>query len=874
MPIVFASVFTLLLLSGMLGGIVFATWFFVSEGATNIPALLAIIITANALLWLVGPWFTDLIQRIFYKISRLSLDELGEKNPKCREIIEQVTQKYGFKTPKLYLIKDQNPTAYTYGSGRFNARIVVSEGLFHYLDDDEAAAVIAHELGHITRYDFVVMSVASTLLQCLYVLYRALVRSKSEGSSSSKKGGGKAAIIGMVAYVFYFIGQYIVLYLSRVREYGADEFAIRETGNPNGLSIALMKIAYGIAIETKKPGDKGLIKGTQALGIMNLKNAAQVSSLGESENEENFSLPELPVVSRILAFDFVSLWAAWAELSSTHPLTGKRVRRISALCKKMGQQPLLDFSQVEQDIATHKSTARSAFRRDLLVLIWPWLSVIFAVVCAILQQPLLAWVGVLLFVFTGFYKIRYKFPRIRQGSEETNYLDLMQDFSASPVRGIPASMQGKVVGRGVAGSYFSEDFLLQTPTGIIFSNYQSWLPLLGNLFAAFGKVKKLIKEHVNARISGWFFRSNTQRIDLAGVEPQHATIRKFRSYPVLGSIVLHILLSLALIILATGIQYAVKSGVVEAVIEQQQLEREIKEVLDQLPEEGETQLQANTEEKNAVEESAISNELSESTADAPRPSIPSPASISEPAKNIPDPKLREIILEKLGKSEWIEVSKTDLVSITSLDASFGTIVSMEGLGQLKNLKELKMDSNEITIIPAEIGDLKELKKLSLNWNHIKEIPKEIGQLDQLEEVYMYVNEIESIPAEFYALSNLKTLWMDQNKIVGISEGIGNFTKLKNLKLNENKIVTIPDSLGKLSNLDELDLSINQITEFPLELVNNLQIKKLNIHSNPFSCPNTELLSSKECECWKNYFSLGNCGQRKEIKKREWELSQE
>jgi Zn-dependent protease with chaperone function len=38
------------------------------------------------------------------------------------------------------------------------ARLVVSKGLFTYLDDDEAATVYAHELGHIVHWDFALMT--------------------------------------------------------------------------------------------------------------------------------------------------------------------------------------------------------------------------------------------------------------------------------------------------------------------------------------------------------------------------------------------------------------------------------------------------------------------------------------------------------------------------------------------------------------------------------------------------------------------------------------------------------------------------------------------------------------------------------------------
>ena len=45
---------------------------------------------------------------------------------------------YGF-TARIGFIPDRNPTAFTYGLLRSNARIVVTQGIFEFLNEDEAA---------------------------------------------------------------------------------------------------------------------------------------------------------------------------------------------------------------------------------------------------------------------------------------------------------------------------------------------------------------------------------------------------------------------------------------------------------------------------------------------------------------------------------------------------------------------------------------------------------------------------------------------------------------------------------------------------------------------------------------------------------------
>ena len=119
---------------------------------------------------------------------------------------------------------------------------MVTQGIFEFLSEEEQRAVVAHELGHIVNRDFILMTMAGMLVQILYQLYAVFARSQR---SSSSKEGNKLAVIGIVALVGYYIGIYLLLYLSRTREYLADAFSASRV-EPRHLASALVKIAYGI----------------------------------------------------------------------------------------------------------------------------------------------------------------------------------------------------------------------------------------------------------------------------------------------------------------------------------------------------------------------------------------------------------------------------------------------------------------------------------------------------------------------------------------------------------------------------------------------------------------------------------------------------
>ena len=170
--------------------------------------------------FIISPFITDLTMRWFYKC------DFKHEMPKyLTDFVKEVCDKYKMKYPRMGYIDDGAPNAFTYGHTKNDARIVVTRGDFELLTEEEVKAVVAHELGHATHYDMLFMTVAQLVPLLLYLVFEVCTRTDT-GNSKDDKG---TAIVGVVAYVLYIISQYIVLWLSRTREYYADEFSIQET---------------------------------------------------------------------------------------------------------------------------------------------------------------------------------------------------------------------------------------------------------------------------------------------------------------------------------------------------------------------------------------------------------------------------------------------------------------------------------------------------------------------------------------------------------------------------------------------------------------------------------------------------------------------
>src|SRR5262249_1004086 len=288
------------------------------------------------------------------------------------------------------------------------------------------------ELGHIVNRDFILMTMAGMLVQILYQIYAVLARS-SQGSSDKK---GKGAIVGIAALICYYIGIYLLLYLSRTREYLADAFSASRV-EPKALASALVKIAYGIVAIEDTEATQNLLRSTRHLGVIDVKNARYTGLMAQSAEQSPGSAAEA------MLFDCYNPWAALVQLNSTHPLTGKRILHLGEIAKSKGQS----FGSYDVEAAAaraHLSRGKlpGQFLAESLPLIAPIiLSLAVGIAGAWQLVPAAIALGVLLTLF-----LRYP-PGAPQGA---TVMALMSDPAASPVRGRSVTLEGKAIGRVAA----------------------------------------------------------------------------------------------------------------------------------------------------------------------------------------------------------------------------------------------------------------------------------------------------------------------------------------------------------------------------------------------------------------------------------------
>lgn len=516
--LVLASGVTIMMLFGMVLALSLALVFIINSPDPVVGLAIALPITLifNIAAFFLSPYLMDLTQNWLYNTRWVSLAEIESKSPETAKVIQKICKQRNLKQPRLGIIDDQNPTAFTYGSLPNSARVVVSEGLFTYLDDDEIATVYAHEFGHIVHWDFAVMTLASTLVQITYLIYTTAQRL---GRSGGKKAKDAAGSVAAVAYVFYIAGTYLLLYLSRTREYFADHFAAEITGNPNALSRALVKIAYGILEEGQRATEPSrLLEGTRALGIYDAKAATSTGTAYRIA-----SSPEK--IGRVFLWDMFNPWGWWMELNSTHPLTGKRVRALSTYAEQLGLDIEFDMGRIigeGHNLSKRKLYGNFVFDLLLYSAEIMGLAVGFAIGISLsAANPMMMISCPLIGLGTGILlKTLVMFPNY-QAAEQLDVLTLMSDPYASPLRGQPAKLEGELIGRGDAGYAFGSDLKLQDKTGMIYLRYASRFGPIGNFLFGMKRVKSLIGMEVNAL--GWFRRGVAPWMDLIELNSDSGT---------------------------------------------------------------------------------------------------------------------------------------------------------------------------------------------------------------------------------------------------------------------------------------------------------------------------------------------------------------
>ena len=545
-------------------GLVFAVGFLVLL-KLHLPMGITMALTGGfavgivVLQYCLGPMIIDAI----VKVRWTAADELGYGTGQW---LATACGTFKIPQPRMGIIEEAAPNAFTYGHGAYDARVVVTRGLIDILEPEELRAVVAHELGHIRNRDFVVMTMVQALVLALWTLYY---------TSRSSSRSNWYIVIG--AYLAYWASYYASLLLSRIREYMADYSSAQITGNPNHLSYALVKIAYGLAktqtsggatvpvsappkiaiggippapssgpyaydtsaeqkmraqIEASRHDNahaiaaRAIPQPANAMGAQAVKpkpaskqafSAAQLGAFGVMgvssmraavawSGADGLANPD--TFTTAARWELFNPWGRIGEIFSTHPLTALRIKALQKLNRLFNQPDAFDFSKI-------KPGKYKGFGRDLVLVSMPWLGLLGGTAVAAMTtasqrtfdlsevfMPLVGFSAGRLVVLLFSYMGEFKPNKI---------IRLLGEIEVSHVNPIPTAIEGTFTGRISPGIAWASDFIVQDDSGFMACMFRRPLGMM-KLWFGLTSAERYVGKRV--RVYGWYRRFNAPYIEI------------------------------------------------------------------------------------------------------------------------------------------------------------------------------------------------------------------------------------------------------------------------------------------------------------------------------------------------------------------------
>jgi Zn-dependent protease with chaperone function len=215
-------------------------------------------------------WHTACVRKM---MAFTFVDDADE--PRLCRIVENLSIGMGLPAPYVGVVPTHALNAFACGIRRRDAVVVVTRGLLDALDDDELAAVVAHELAHVANGDIRLMAAANVCLAMIGGLVRPRLKPSQRVAQVLILPFATVMAPPVLTFVLLMwgiaqaaigAGQLVRLQISSAREYIADAAAVEATHNPAALVTALGKIAGHSRISGMPAGQDAMMIDGEAEG--------------------------------------------------------------------------------------------------------------------------------------------------------------------------------------------------------------------------------------------------------------------------------------------------------------------------------------------------------------------------------------------------------------------------------------------------------------------------------------------------------------------------------------------------------------------------------------------------------------------------------
>jgi heat shock protein HtpX len=238
------------------------------------------------------------LAQLFFS-DKLALSAMGAKvvtpqeAPGLHAMIEKLCIQADLPKPRVAVADTDLPNAFATGRSQKSATVCATTGIMRTLSPSELEGVMAHELAHVKHRDVLIMTIASFFASLAAIILQFGFFFGGGGDDENPS----FIVVLLVSFVVYVLSFFLMMSLSRYREFAADRGAAIVTGRPSALASALSKIASNV----------------QQIPQRDLREAERLERMNAF-----FIVP-------------VRVKSVLQGLFSTHPPTEKRIERLQQL---------------------------------------------------------------------------------------------------------------------------------------------------------------------------------------------------------------------------------------------------------------------------------------------------------------------------------------------------------------------------------------------------------------------------------------------------------------------------------------------------------------------------------------------------------------
>ncbi len=249
--------------------------------------------------------------------------------PELHQMVAEIAERAGLPKPRVGISQLNIPNAFAFGRTQRDGRVCVTQGILKLLSKDELKAVIGHELSHIKHRDMAIITLISVIPLIMYwIAWTTMWRGAFGGNRQS---GGYAAIVGLGAFLLYFITNLLVLYGSRIREYYADLGSVQLGSMPHHLATALYKLVYGNA-RMRNSEELRRVEGVKAFFVNDpSRSYYEIKELSQIDLDMSGTIDYDELMELRQKEIRLSKSQKLMEIFTTHPNMLKRIKHLSTL---------------------------------------------------------------------------------------------------------------------------------------------------------------------------------------------------------------------------------------------------------------------------------------------------------------------------------------------------------------------------------------------------------------------------------------------------------------------------------------------------------------------------------------------------------------